>query len=518
MSNFVQLKEISLNGEIITLSNERGNDSNYYSIIVGPNGSGKSRILRNITVSFVLANKLHYAESLQKLPSDNSVCNFLDININLGCSDTEFYSMYSAFEKDCTFALSHSKWSGKTEFLNIKCSNSIKVICLSNTVFNKFPKNIKAPFQNIKAPYSIDCYENLSLSEDMYILSNDENDITDVLSKRVIDLFFSPGLEREQTLYFLDLFGIKGDISISLEFNRTFNPYSGDDVADIEELTKRVASYSYHTDRENAAYMRGLTDVVSETSSILSENIKRKIEREHGRGRYTVEGYIGQNREIYKFNLSDKPEYDMAFFINIKRLSDNNIIKLKSMSFMRHDRKINLYDLSSGELSVLLLLIKLHGSIESNSLILIDEPEISMHPAWQRNVIPAIERCFPQFTGCHFIIATHSPQVVSSIPKENSSVIILGETTQTIPGYIVRGKSADYQLFASLDSPGERNEYAIRMLTTIIAKLNLKKELSNNELIFLDKAIDSFPLESEANENEIVVVRLLKQAIGMYRA
>lgn len=57
------------------------------------------------------------------------------------------------------------------------------------------------------------------------------------------------------------------------------------------------------------------------------------------------------------------------------------------------------------------------------------------------------------------------------------------------------------------------------MLTTIIAKQNIRKELSGNEIQFLDRAIKMFELNkdvfSERSENN-TIEHLLKQAIGMF--
>ena len=47
-----------------------------------------------------------------------------------------------------------------------------------------------------------------------------------------------------------------------------------------------------------------------------------------------------------------------------------------------------------------------------NGVILIDEIETHLHPGWQRKIIPALERTFP---NCQFIVATHSPQVLSEV-------------------------------------------------------------------------------------------------------
>lgn len=47
-----------------------------------------------------------------------------------------------------------------------------------------------------------------------------------------------------------------------------------------------------------------------------------------------------------------------------------------------------------------------------SAIVLIDEIETHLHPAWQRRVIPALTKTFP---NCQFIIATHSPQVLSEV-------------------------------------------------------------------------------------------------------
>jgi predicted ATP-binding protein involved in virulence len=47
-----------------------------------------------------------------------------------------------------------------------------------------------------------------------------------------------------------------------------------------------------------------------------------------------------------------------------------------------------------------------------SAIILIDEIETHLHPSWQRQVVPALARAFP---NCQFIISTHSPQVLSNV-------------------------------------------------------------------------------------------------------
>jgi predicted ATP-binding protein involved in virulence len=53
-------------------------------------------------------------------------------------------------------------------------------------------------------------------------------------------------------------------------------------------------------------------------------------------------------------------------------------------------------------------------------VVLIDEIELHLHPQWQRRVLLALERTFP---NCQFIVSTHSPQVLSSLRAANVRVI-----------------------------------------------------------------------------------------------
>ena len=48
-------------------------------------------------------------------------------------------------------------------------------------------------------------------------------------------------------------------------------------------------------------------------------------------------------------------------------------------------------------------------------IVLIDEIELHLHPRWQREILPALVETFP---GCQFIVTTHSPQVLSRVPRD----------------------------------------------------------------------------------------------------
>lgn len=53
--------------------------------------------------------------------------------------------------------------------------------------------------------------------------------------------------------------------------------------------------------------------------------------------------------------------------------------------------------------------------LQSPGIVLIDEVDLHLHPFWQQRIIPDLRRTFPNI---QFIVTTHSPQVISSVPKE----------------------------------------------------------------------------------------------------
>ena len=70
--------------------------------------------------------------------------------------------------------------------------------------------------------------------------------------------------------------------------------------------------------------------------------------------------------------------------------------------------------LSSGEKGALLILYQVLFNTEMNSIILIDEPEISLHIAWQQRLGEIIQELLKEKSGTQIIVATHSPFMAAS--------------------------------------------------------------------------------------------------------
>jgi predicted ATP-binding protein involved in virulence len=65
----------------------------------------------------------------------------------------------------------------------------------------------------------------------------------------------------------------------------------------------------------------------------------------------------------------------------------------------------------------------LSDPLKGEGVILIDEIDLHLHPAWQRMVVPKLNNIFP---NCQFIISTHSPLVLGEIEPENIRILSRG--------------------------------------------------------------------------------------------
>ena len=80
---------------------------------------------------------------------------------------------------------------------------------------------------------------------------------------------------------------------------------------------------------------------------------------------------------------------------------------------VKENQNLPLYLLSSGEQHELVLHYDLLFKTLPNTVVLIDEPEISLHVAWQNNFLPDLMEIV-RISGFDAVVATHSPYIVGN--------------------------------------------------------------------------------------------------------
>jgi predicted ATPase len=83
-------------------------------------------------------------------------------------------------------------------------------------------------------------------------------------------------------------------------------------------------------------------------------------------------------------------------------------VQTRSLKVRKDDITLSLTQLSAGEKQLLIILLEILLIRSESVLILMDEPELSLHIRWQRKLIPQLIRLQP---NAQFIIATHAPSV-----------------------------------------------------------------------------------------------------------
>ena len=97
------------------------------------------------------------------------------------------------------------------------------------------------------------------------------------------------------------------------------------------------------------------------------------------------------------------------------------------LTILDHDGStLPLDKLSSGEQHQLVLLVDLLFHTAPGSLLLIDEPELSMHVVWQQQVLPDLLD-IAKLSDFDVIVATHSPDIIG--PYNHLEVALSGKVT-----------------------------------------------------------------------------------------
>ena len=102
-----------------------------------------------------------------------------------------------------------------------------------------------------------------------------------------------------------------------------------------------------------------------------------------------------------KFQMRSLEDYEMLKKVTKAR-------RMTQSRFVRSELMGNIREYSNGESAFLYFSEK----ITENGLFLLDEPENSLSPARQKELVQFIENS-ARFFGCQFIISTHSPFVLS---------------------------------------------------------------------------------------------------------
>lgn len=117
--------------------------------------------------------------------------------------------------------------------------------------------------------------------------------------------------------------------------------------------------------------------------------------------------YKELHEETYKFKKRFEEIVNLLFVETNKQLIYEN--ETNKLLFLKDNEKVTVYQLSSGEKQLLIILLSVLIQDNKESIILMDEPEVSLHIDWQKKLIGYIRELNP---NAQLIIVTHSPGLI----------------------------------------------------------------------------------------------------------
>ncbi|EFB7488418.1 TPA: AAA family ATPase, partial [Escherichia coli] len=118
----------------------------------------------------------------------------------------------------------------------------------------------------------------------------------------------------------------------------------------------------------------------------------------------------------------------------------------------KNNVSLSVLQLSQGEKTILALIADIArrltllnpnsvNPLDGTGIVLIDEIDLHLHPSWQQNIIPRLEKTFKNI---QFIVTTHSPQVCHTIDSQNIWLLKNGQKFKAPKG--VRGAISSWVL------------------------------------------------------------------------
>ncbi len=446
-------------------------DGIYTTIVIGPNGTRKSQLFKRIVdLYWDLYSTINHKISPRKY----------DFEFSLKYSYDNIIYQYSNYVIEQNLPSKVDTYLTKGEDMiiwgDVKLKNQIEfpenIIGSSVMVNDKFPHPDKEEFPKYE-------YLGTRFSRQMASTKTLINRTVEIISRLSDNGNFINGLNKIVS----NFFNIEHDVYVVYYTKNTryfFNGHLGykSFVKYFEDIEKK-----YLTNNKKAPFSIDHFKKIKKDENLITELVDYL-------------NYLATNRNLRKFyrspskaisfKLNEESDLDELkkggeLFTHLRQLS---IVSPPEIEFLKPMDDINnlvgygLLDSSSGEHNLLCSFIGFLASIKHKSLVLIDEPEVSLHPNWQMKYINVLRELFSGelYSNCHVIIATHSHFLVSDVIEPSSKVI--GLTREPIlkiidmpRNYDTFGWSAEDVLYNIFNVRSSLNYYLQADLTELLGMI-----------------------------------------------
>jgi AAA ATPase domain len=368
---------------------------NYYSVIIGPNGTGKSYMLNNLIEAF---NEIALLKN------------------------NEQYKLRRKFSLDYSLAGYDYFFSTESREVSIKKNGrttSITEIQLPSVwLASSVTINDKYPILNYIRKKQIPQYKYLG------IRSASNNAFISRITINTV-LYFLTALRNDKASKLLSIYealDLKPEVQIR---------FIGGPMLKLEKKDKLYRLY------------KSITKLTEPHNTFLKKN-KNKINyradtyKKHLKSEISIADVFSfMSENIETFEKPTKASIQLNYVINLKTESgiskiirDWNIISIMldleiikiSKFLLTKNTTFKYEEASSGESHLLSSLHGIVANLEDNSLIIVDEPEVSLHPNWQIDYIEILKTILKDYKGVNTVISSHSHFIMSSLKNEESRI------------------------------------------------------------------------------------------------
>ena len=338
------------------------------TVITGENDTGKStvgKVLWSIFNGFYEIDEKVYNEKVSEL--EKIIDEIIKENVykNLSTDYNSFFEIFNSTGKKIAI-----------EFLKENKNYSEDEIKI---IINNYKKDLK--IENI-SNFVQEINETLKISD---------KEIIKVIVSRIMNKEFHNQINAVFSKEKMNI----GEISLKIKDNEIDLKIENNEISDVQNyfLINKETMYidnpfildSYDFEDENHQTHLA-TNVFSENeNSVISEiKVKKKLNNIYQKLNSVLSGEILENKNskfVYRKNGED---------IDLKNLSTG----LKTFAIIK--------------------MLLQNGTLEENGTIILDEPEIHLHPEWQLKFAELIVLLQKEF-GMHILLTTHSPYFLNAI-------------------------------------------------------------------------------------------------------
>lgn len=367
---------------------------NGITVIAGQNGTGKSTISRTLFAMFSSYFNLFDKIAEDRMKSVNRVLENYLLNIFYWTADSEIDSKVTRriprmavreLQKKISDSISES-WDVYGQL------DEFSVTKIIDAAISEFTEK--------SSRFRINNLDSLDLRS---------------ISKTIVDLF-----NQSDSSIFNSLLTTNFKSEFNQQINNVFRPESGQVILTVKNQ-KYVVNVENNEVTTDSKLINFVTDVVyiDDAAANVDNLFYDKFgflfgfdHKENHNSHLIKQLEINGDKETHTFRARVNDKLNNIFSNINSALGD---VAVNSKQESEEDNKLNIVNYSSG-MKTFYLIKKLleNGTISENGTLILDEPEVHLHPEWQLKFAEIIVMLQKEF-GLHILLNSHSPYFVEAI-------------------------------------------------------------------------------------------------------